>query len=249
MRILYNDEKHLYYPEKYPDKFFTSASKVLDKVTPPFDREKISKTYALKHGLNQEDVLFSWDEKGRTARERGKIFHAIREKETIESFGGKYGYESTEDSNIRIALDMKNLVNKVYAELIIPYPKGMLIGTADRVKFTPSGFHIRDYKTNEEIEFVGKAYYNKEKGYKEVKKMLSPVGHLDYTKGTIYTLQLSLYSYFLESWGYKHLSSTIDHAIFEKRNGVDHLVEIREYPVPYLKKEVESIIKLLQLKK
>ena len=65
----------------------------------------------------------------------------------------------------------------------------------------------------------------------------SPISHLEECNGNRYQLQLSLYAFFLEERGYKIEELTIHHVIFDEE---DH-VNVIDYPVNYLRKEVISL--------
>lgn len=61
----YNGSKVRYSVTQYINRFFE-----------PFDSEDISKKYALKHNLKQEDVLLEWEKKGKVASLAGTAIHS-----------------------------------------------------------------------------------------------------------------------------------------------------------------------------
>lgn len=87
--------------------------------------------------------------------------------------------------------------------------------------------YLKTHNTNGKLEFSNK--YQKAK---------APIAHLDSCNGSKYRIQLSLYAWMLEQYGYKPRNLTITHVIFlddKPQYTVEHKVE-------YLKKEVENIL-------
>lgn len=235
--IIFKPESHSYVIEDKPEITFTSVSKVIELLKPKFDRDTISKNYAKKHNLTQEEVLAKWDAKNKKALERGTAWH--EEQERLHLIDNLKGYETTSSDN-RICLDISQLKPGKYCELIIPYLPEFLIGTADIIEINEDKtFKIADWKTNEKLEFQGTAYFKPELKRKVLEKMYHPVEHLDNVNWNHYQLQLSLYSYFLEAYGFKFKEGEIRHVIFED----DAHVETKVYPIQYLKKEVQSILR------
>lgn len=241
MTFRFSDSEHIYSIVEKPDVKLTSVSGVLHRFIPKFDRQTISKKYAEKRGLEQQDVLDAWDAKNKKSLTRGSLFHAEEEKRCLDA-GAKPGY-ITIDNDIKEALDLTSLKPGIYTELIIPYLPFKLIGTADKIQiFEDKTFTITDYKTNEKLEFEATAYFKPELKRKVKEMMLSPLSHLDNCNGIHYLLQLSMYAYFLEAQGYKFKSGIIEHIIFEDDVPVNRI----QYPLSYLKSEVLLILKALK---
>lgn len=243
MNIIFDPVRHAYYPEAYPTKLFTSVSKLIEMVKPKFEKDRISKDYAIKHGLSQEEVLEKWALENKVAIDKGKAYHAQQE-EILKEAGAKPG--QIQDGEISRAIDINNLQPGTYSELIIPYVPQWLIGTADVIQIHDNGeFSIIDFKSNKALTFTGKAFYNKKIGRAVVEKMLPPMSHLDNVNGNHYNLQLSLYSYFLESYGFKLKEGIIRHVIFDEQGNTTD----KDYALVYMKKEVENLLKWYKLKK
>lgn len=270
MKILFNEEKHIYYLEG-TDKTFTSVSKVLDTIKNKFDvdkqaqkyseksREDILKGLAKSNGLtleqarkkwntlelNADDIKNIWQQKNTRITERGTIYHALKEKELIND--GSFIHKMSNSEKEAFDLQrLKNLEPGIYPELIIPYLPTWVIGTADYIKINPDKtFFIRDYKCNDDLEIEPKKYYKKEKGYSDYEYFKVPVSHIPSTKFNGYQLQLSLYSYFLEHLGYKFIGGVIEHIMFDKNDKPSG--DVKEYPITYMKKEVEAILKYFKL--
>lgn len=244
-KIVFNPDLHKYSFVDNPDIPFTSVSKVIELIKPKFDKEGISKRYAEKHGLTQEEVLASWDKKNADALAKGTKWHEEQERNHIAE-SNLIGYSlvetpEQEGAAHRMCLDISSLQPGKYCELIIPYVKEFLIGTADIVEINEDKtFFIKDWKTNNKLEFTGTAYYKPELKKKVVEKMLHPVEHLDNVNWNHYQIQLSLYSYFLESYGFKFAGGEIMHVLFDEE--MNH-TETKVYPIQYLKKEVINILK------
>ena len=132
-----------------------------------------------------------------------------------------------------------------------------LCGQADRVEVVAGEVNIYDYKTNKEIKT--KAYTNWEG---VTNKLSGPLSHVDDCNLMHYALQLSIYMYIIlkHNHSLKPGKLQIHHIIFEvedeDENGYpivatdaagDPLVkEVVPYDLPYMKKEVNNIIKYLK---
>jgi ATP-dependent exoDNAse (exonuclease V) beta subunit len=83
----------------------------------------------------------------------------------------------------------------------------LVAGTIDCLLVKGKQFYIVDWKTNKKELHFKSGYYRKVGGIESTEwvdkdeRMLGPLNHLQNCKGTIYTLQLSLYAYILEMWG------------------------------------------------
>lgn len=71
------ESSHQYYYYDEPVKY--SVTQFLSRFSEPFDREGVSKRYADKHGLTQEEVLEDWDRKGKISSTAGTIIHSYLE--------------------------------------------------------------------------------------------------------------------------------------------------------------------------
>ena len=234
MKVLFNAEEHAYTSGTTK---YLSVSKFLEQFKNKFDSDQVSAAYAKKHKLTQEEVLAQWAEKNRKSLEKGTRFHNKVEQEHIDA-GKHLGYEIIGDK--RQSMDISNLPPGDYCELIIPYHKCKLVGTSDRVIiYEDKTFTIRDYKTNTKLDFEGTAYFNPNTKKKEIKRMLAPINHLHDVNGIHYNLQLSLYSYFLETAGFVYKDGFIDHVILDDEG---NLLETISYPINYLKTEVKEMI-------
>lgn len=108
-------------------------------------------------------------------------------------------------------------------------------------------FAIADWKTNKDELKTKPGYYKKEMiggvliktdNFIETDERFSGVlSHVPYCKFNIYALQLSIYAYVLECWGYKLVDNGLE-IIHIRPNMSPKLIKI-----PYMKNEVELIMK------
>lgn len=246
MKILFDEIKHKYFLEG-TDKLFTSVTALVDSVSNKFNAEEAAAAFVTsknnKENWEYERILKEWKLKGDQTRERGILFHSIKEKEAIAN--GGFGRENQGGMKV-INLDyLKNLPNGEHCELIIPHIPSWTIGTADKVSIKGKKFFITDYKCVEELEFESGSYFDKLKKKKVKKYLKPPVGHIEDCKGMKYFLQMSLYSYYLECLGYTFQGGVIEQALFDKKN---KYIKSIEHPMIYLKKEAESILKFHKIK-
>jgi len=134
----------------------------------------------------------------------------------------------------------------IFAEKRVHIPEFGIAGMIDVPIFKGNKFCILDWKTNKDPLYYEAMYYKKKWiGGERVKtnepvftgaKMLGPLSHLHDGKLTHYALQLSVYAYILEYWGYTLAKNGLE--IFHiMPNQAPKLIKI-----PYLKDEAEAII-------
>lgn len=135
----------------------------------------------------------------------------------------------------------------VFAEKRVHIPEFGIAGMIDVPIFKGNKFCILDWKTNKDELFYEAGYYKKERiGGQWVKTtnfvfsgdmMKAPISHLHDGKLTHYALQLSVYAYILEYWGYELVENGLE--IYHIRPNREPLL----IKIPYLKAEAEAIIK------
>lgn len=259
-RILFREHDHVYFyetqlGEAVQQEKFTSVTTILSKLSPKKDFDKIAQDYYEKFVVNGSlDILFKdigkknkmsitecydmwgeldysnhkcivkiWDDIKNKAAEKGTAYHLLREQEAYTK-GAKL---LITDGDFKVGHDLRTLTGN-YSELILFHPFYKVSGSADVIEFDDNNaFTVRDYKTNKKKP--------EQKSFKN-EKLLTPVSHLlacDYDK---YTLQLSIYAFILEEYGYKCKELEL---IWIK----DAEKDIRELiPVPYLKTEAKAIL-------
>jgi ATP-dependent exoDNAse (exonuclease V) beta subunit len=255
-RILFRESDHVYYHETLTSKGkvrekYRSVTTLLGMLKKKIDSDKIAEAYAEKHGIrafddiakkqkmklqevldlwghleiNKENILKIWKEISEMACERGTKYHAKKEKESYE-LGAM---PIIEEGEFKVGYDLKFLKNNVkYPELIIYHPFYKITGTADNIVFHDNKtFTILDFKTNR--KGIDKPAFKGE-------RLLTPVSHLEANKLNEYTLQLSIYAFVLEEWGYKCKDMIIQFVEDVEKD------IIKEYPVPYLRTEAKAIL-------
>lgn len=122
----------------------------------------------------------------------------------------------------------------LYAERIVYWYEYLISGTIDLLLIKGKEFIILDWKTNKDALRFESGYYKKVKDAQGTMvktdewiskddRMLKPLNHLQHCKGTIYTLQLSLYALLVELWGFTCKGLELWHI----RNGEEFMYEIK----------------------
>ena len=262
MEILFNEDKHKYFL-KGTSKTFESVSRVLATIKPKFakdDQEYLKKAtdYFNKYSeaakkpakwddnwKSPEDVVKGWENKNKRVTERGTRYHKMREDEAIAKGAFQHKIDLSGDKVGFSLEELRNLPVGIYTELMLPNLNSWVIGTSDIIEILDNKrFIIRDFKTNDDLQVVPVKYYRPELGYKEYEYFYPPVSHIINTKFNFYQLQLSMYAFFLESFGYTFDSGIIDHVIFDDN---DEVVRVDQYPIIYYKEEVKNILKAYKL--
>jgi hypothetical protein len=76
----FSEKDHRYF---VGDQTLLSATQFKGSFFPEFEKERVAKAYAKKHGLTVEAVLADWEERGRIGRERGTLIHDYAESQFI----------------------------------------------------------------------------------------------------------------------------------------------------------------------
>lgn len=271
--VAFNEDSHVYWDtttnnkfisvttliEKFAqpfDKDFWSKYKALEKLLPSdawkIEKKSILATHKIpKEILNtyniseldlnrtQQDILDEWDKTNAESCERGTKIHADLENSmykmganvSLKKFGvgGKFVCDKG-----RTALDLEN---GVYPEYLISRvsPDGVLriAGQIDLLVKKGNEIYILDWKTNKEIK--QKAGFNTQT-HSEV-KMLYPLNLLPDCNYYHYALQLSTYAWMLQMINPDFVIKDLILVHF------DHNDNQTVYNMPYLKKEVEAMLK------
>ena len=272
MTVIFKEDGHIYESlneDLTTDNIkWTSVTSFVGLFKPKFDAEgqakKSSKNKRSKwYGMTPKEILDAWNGESERAIELGNWYHNQREEnlcefKTIEREGVEVPIirPIVDSSGTKIAPDQK-LTDGVYPEHFVYLKSLGICGQADLVTIVNNKINIIDYKTNKEI---------KEKGFKNwegiTSKMYNPVSHLDDCNLKHYNLQLSLYAYIIKKHNPKLKVGDlqIQHVTFEKvgenkfgypitkynDQGEPIIKDIKIYNLPYLKSEVQSIIKWLK---
>tara|TARA_R100001163_G_C5066154_1_gene204422 strand:+ start:2220 stop:3053 length:834 start_codon:yes stop_codon:yes gene_type:complete len=272
MTVIFKEDGHVYESlneDLTTDNIkWTSVTSFVGLFKPKFDADKQSKKSSKNkrskwYGMTPKEILDAWDGESKRAIELGNWYHNQREENlcefsTIERDGVIVPIirPIIDRSGTKIAPGQQ-LSDGVYPEHFVYLKSLGICGQADLVTIVNGKINIIDYKTNKEI---------KEKGFKNwegiTSKMYNPVSHLDDCNLKHYNLQLSLYAYIIKKHNPKLKVGDlqIQHVTFEKEGenkfgypitryndqGEPVIKNIKIYDLPYLKSEVQSIIKWLK---
>ena len=272
MTVIFKEDGHIYQSLNddltTDDIKWTSVTSFVGLFKPKFDADKQSKKSSKNkrskwYGMTPKEILAAWNGESERAIELGNWYHNQREEnlcefKTIEREGVEVPIVRpiVDSSGTKIAPDQK-LTDGVYPEHFVYLKSLGICGQADLVTIVNNKINIVDYKTNKEI---------KEKGFTNwegiTSKMYKPVSHLDDCNLKHYNLQLSLYAYIIKKHNPKLKVGdlSIQHVTFEKEGenefgypitryndqGEPIIKDIKIYNLPYLKSEVQSIIKWLK---
>lgn len=212
--------------------FKTSDDEFIDFCLPSVD---IPEFFAAKM-----ELLADWKNTNLKSIRKGNHYHLSQEERSYDSgkelnpFDLKL-YDTADRLELPEGVDnmarCENLIDLdtgFYPELLIFNHEFKIAGQSDKVfvdaKRKWKYVDVDDYKTNKKIR---KSRYNRETGGPY--KMLPPVDHLNDANHTHYELQMSLYAWMLEQFGFK-----IRNLAFHHFN--------QKYPLKYRKREVEAIL-------
>jgi len=254
--MYFKPSTHEYIIQGKPYKSFSSIIKLVE---PEKDWDDIAAKYAKKHStkkdpLSVEDVKAKWAEEGRVSRERGTLFHSLKEEEDI-SCKDKPVYFSETKEDLKPIMDLETLEDGIYPELTLYNNEYQACGTADKVIIeTIDGTRyasIVDYKTSKTIDL--ESYFDtRNQKFAMLSNPLQSVMDCNFMK---YSLQLSMYAFFLEKYNFIPKNLTVIHLVIGelvdkkdskyvieyegKKFHVEHEIE---YPVKYMKKEVKALL-------
>ena len=263
MILKFEPENHSYTSDD--NKKWTSVTTLISAYKEPFDAPaialKCSKNKRSKwYGIAPQEIQDIWKSEALRATTLGSYYHDQRETDVLScDTMNRHGvdlpvFKTVEDDDgVKIAPTQK-LEEGIYPELFIYLQSAYICGQADLVEVANGLVHVGDYKTNKKIDMT--SYVNWEG---KSKKMLSPLQHLDDCNYMHYALQLSLYLYMIlkHNPNLKPGKLVLHHVAFVQaeetdefgfpitlqENGEPAVKEITYYEVPYLKREVELLLK------
>jgi hypothetical protein len=267
MIIIFTPQQHKYSSINPDGIDWLSVTSFISNFKQPFEADRIAEKSAKNkkskwYGMTPEDIKAAWKAEANRATSLGTWYHNCRERdicelETIERSGVTVPIvKPIEIDGLKYSPDQK-LSDGVYPEHMVYLKSAGLCGQSDLVEVINGEVHITDYKTNKEIKVEG---YTNWEGITQ--KMLGPVSHLDDCNLNHYALQLSLYMYIILKHNprLKFGTLTIHHIMFEEvdkdkfgnpitaldTNGDPLVKDIMQYDLPYMKKEVISIMHWLE---
>ena len=157
----------------------------------------------------KNQILSEWDKKNKDAQDAGTAYHKAKQEEVNASISDQIRIVGTTDND-----SLTSLPGGVHTELTIWNHSNRLAGQADKVivedfydPFTDTTtrfIDIEDYKTSNKIERESFKHFNK--GYTMMKY---PLDNLMDCNVSHYQMQLSVYGWMLEQYGYKIRNLTL----------------------------------------
>ena len=265
--IVFQEEGHLY-TSVIPDGVkWLGVTTLIKKLHEPFgaggvdmafacSTRKPSKLYPNKwYGIPPSEIDAIWEAERNRSTELGSWYHKKRE-DALFSTENEFDVHCPRFEGGKKFAPDQSLTEGIYPELLVYILSSEICGQADYVEVVKGIVNIKDYKTSKEIRRKG--FTN----YKGTKMMYPPIEHLEDCEYTHYNIQLSLYMYMIlrHNPNYEPGTLTIEHVKFEEtgRDKYDYPIykkdeagefiikEIEEIKMPYLKKEVISILDWLK---
>lgn len=230
-----------------------SVTKYISKFENEFDSDTLSQKVADKDGISQFEVLNEWKRKGEYSCLKGTAIHewlqdnyANREYKfdlsKLEEYPEYYKIEDIEHLKqmaIDFINDYKNRYILIGDEILCGIPDFDIASAIDLLFYDTINNEVvlADIKTNTDL-----------KGWKStpsyVKKMLQPLENIKDITFEHYKIQLSIYRYFLEEYAHIPISDNMFIVYLSEKEKNYNIIQI-----PYLKNEVEKILKLRRANK
>ena len=230
-----------------------SVTKYISQFENEFDSNTLSQKVADKDGISQFEVLNEWKRKGEYSCLKGTAIHewlqdnyANREYKfdlsQLEEYPEYYKIEDIEHLKqmaIDFINDYKNRYILIGDEILCGIPDFDIASAIDLLFYDTVNNEVvlADIKTNTDL-----------KGWKStpsyVKKMLQPLEDIKDITFEHYKIQLSIYRYFLEEYAHIPISDNMFIVYLSEKEKSYNIIQI-----PYLKNEVEKILKLRRANK
>jgi len=210
--IIFEEDRHVYYIDGDEDTCFVSGTTFLHKFAQPFDRDAVSLRYAQKHGLDQQEVLKQWEEKGRIARDNGTAVHNFAENLVL---GKPVPLDSKNEKVHRMQKqaiyaisELEERFDLIETEKVVAHLPCKIAGMVDLIgREKKTGvLWILDYKTNKRIDLQN-----------QWQIMKPPINHLQQCNYNEYSLQMNLYRWIMNEEKY-----------FQEQNYKQALIHITE---------------------
>lgn len=230
-----------------------SVTRYISQFENEFDSDTLSQKVADKNGISQFEVLNEWKRKGEYSCLKGTAIHewlqdnyANREYKfdlsQLEEYPEYYKIEDIEHLKqmaIDFINDYKNRYILIGDEILCGIPDFDIASAIDLLFYDTINNEVvlADIKTNTDL-----------KGWKStpsyVKKMLQPLENIKDITLEHYKIQLSIYRYFLEEYAHIPISDNMFIVYLSEKEKSYNIIQI-----PYLKNEVEKILKLRRANK
>lgn len=267
MKLKFTAENHKYETVDDPLKKWVSATGILKAFEEPFNQDEVATKCSKKkkskwYGLKPKEIIAIWDKEAKRATDLGSWYHDQREADLLAcSTVQREGIDlpiihPIMDGVEKFAPDQR-LIPGIYPEHFVYLKSALLCGQADRVEVVGDVVNVYDYKTNKKMR---EAYTN----WEGVTKTLNgPLSHIEDSDLMHYALQLSIYMYIICKHNHTLKPGKLEilHIKFEVEEedeygfpttatdaaGEPIIDEIVPYKLPYLKKEVTSMIKYMNM--
>ena len=246
--IEFHENQHFYTLNDY--KFNCSVTQLIETYTQEFDSDSVSQMVANKRGISQQEVLNEWKKENEFSCIKGSCIHLKAQSlwmgtnyeidyntinNNIDKNRLKKEYDIMSKQAINFYNDYKDMYDMIQDEFIVWSKEFDIAGSIDGImynKYTQQCC-ILDFKSNKDLQFESKYH----------KKMKVPLHKLDDVNGQHYYIQLSIYKYLIE----KYTNIKVDETFIVYFNiNADNYEIIK---TPYLKNEVEKILKLRRANK
>ena len=228
------------YQQPFDTKYWTLYKAVEANGLKVYRNMSISKLKAMYKSIKNPKYTpayfkLKWEKEAKKGQDRGSLVHLVSEQRL-------YNKESLEDFNFD--LDIKNLAVKainqacrfvennknlipVKTELIVGDEKAKVAGQCDALLYDISSgeYVLLDWKTDKKLL--------KTNPFQSFKP---PLNHLDDCEYNKYSLQLSMYKYFLEENADIEIAKSI--IVHVNEDNKDYTI----HTLPYLKKEIKEIL-------
>ena len=185
------------------------------------------------------------------------MFHSLKEEED-KSSKDKPVFFTEFDGDIKPIKNLEELEDGIHPELCLYNNEFKACGMTDRcIIETIDGIRyidLEDFKTSKTIDLES-FYDSRNQKYATLNAPLNHIMDCNFMK---YSLQLSMYAFFLEKYGFTPRNLTINHLIIKKwdeeppvsepkykidfENSKYYVADEILYPVTYMKKEVKSLL-------
>lgn len=229
--VQFDPIKHKYYNEAGIE--YISVTTLIGKYESPKDRLEMARTFLRNRPhlkMTIQEVVDMWDKKLKHAGERGTKYHDEQERKELKD--SNVVNKSNQHSYL-FDIDISNLEDGVYPELRIFNHECGIAGHADKVTVKGRDVWIGDHKTNK--KGIQKT------SYRDI-RMNSPLNFLPDCNYYHYTLQLSLYGWMLEQFGY-----TVKGMQLEVKRFMDDEEIPAEYRIPWLSEKEQRKVQVIPL--
>lgn len=232
--LIYNDLEHSY---KRDGIRYTSVTQKISELKPKEDWVKIATAYVKKRSNKEilKDIASKWElseddivkkfGKGDSIKFTSELVQHIWNKAGVRATtGGSFwhNYKEVKDGKLdntvytplikgeKYSFDLNKLEpNKTYLELLLYNHRARIAGQSDKAIIKENSSIIRDYKVvNKELTPEVPAYWNKSLRRKVQKKFKRL--NIPYNSYWEYAIQLSMYGYMLEVYGFPPEKLIID---------------------------------------